>query len=113
MPPTAHLACWESFARKKDGVFKPVLSARKVPLVINAHMEPLDSGGGEGAAPAPQCCVTRTPKGWEASFEQKLLGAYATEELAVRSLDLLRLKRCLDDGCSPDAAELQLPLEVR
>ena len=71
-------------------------------------------GEGVGPAPAPgPGVVVRTPAGWEASFgDQLVVGVYATQELGVKALDLLRLKTGLDAGQAADAVALQLPLGV-
>ena len=56
--------------------------------------------------------VTLTNRGWVAGFGDQLVGTYASEELAQRCLDILRLKSGQDAGLAPDAVELALPLAV-
>ena len=56
--------------------------------------------------------VTLTDRGWVAGFGDQLVGTYASEELAQRCLDILRLKSGQDAGLAPDAVELALPLAV-
>lgn len=77
-------------------------------------MEEETAADGAESRPGPQGgVVVRTPAGWEASFgDRVVVGVYATEELAVRTVDLLRLKTAVDAGRSLDAVELQLPLGV-
>lgn len=57
--------------------------------------------------------VTRTPRGYEASFGPLPVGVFASEELAWRSLDILRLKSGRDAGLPLASIALRLPLEVR
>ena len=71
----------------------------------------------EAAAPSPKSIegvVRRTPSGWEANFGDALVvGVYATEELAHRSLDLLRLKAAIAAGQPIERIPLRRPLRVR
>ena len=57
--------------------------------------------------------MRRTAAGWEAGFNQLLVGVYATEELAQRTLDILHLKAAADSHQPMERVELLLPLEVR
>jgi hypothetical protein len=67
----------------------------------------------EGRAPKARALVKRTARGWEASFDQLLVGIFASEELAKRCLDTLRLKAAVDGGQRIAEVELLCPLQVR
>lgn len=57
--------------------------------------------------------MRRTPRGYDASFGALPVGVFASEELAWRSLDILRLKSGQDAGLPVAGIDLRLPLEVR
>jgi hypothetical protein len=88
-----------------------VLTGTKPTLIASVCSFSLRGSMAAPQAPVPGE-VRKCNRGYEASFGALVVGTFASQELAERALDLLKLKAAVDNGTALKAINFWRPLEV-